>query len=87
MQWTDKTPEPAPLPHSCMKSGDLNPDLELTVRPASNERQWQYFLLSFGYHTNRPHEECLEKWPREALELARKKLNEFEAQLSEVTDG
>jgi len=90
--WTTETPEPQPV-SSTLERGPVS----LSVAPANKgDRQWQHFLLSFGrYHkdvrdedivseiTENDHAECLRTWPREALRLAREKLNKFEEQLNE----
>ena len=62
--------------------------VRIAVSPANAEKQWQFFILDFGTHSNASHEECLKTWPREAIARARKELDKLEHFLNEEeTDG
>ena len=52
--------------------------VRIAVSAAKDEKQWQFFIVDFGTHSNASHEECLKTWPREAIARARKTLDEFE---------
>lgn len=60
--------------------------VRMSVSAAKDEKQWQFFVLDFGTHSNASHEECLKTWPREAIARARKELDEFENLLDEERD-
>ncbi len=61
-------------------------DLMLSVSPAADSElesgtHWHYFQLAFGRHMDRPQMAGQALWPREAIQIARQKLDEFESQL------
>jgi hypothetical protein len=78
MNWVRETPH---APASCLYSGPVT----LSVRPSDRSEQWQFFSLTFGRHSAARHEGCLHTWPHEAIDRARKALDEFEEQLNERT--
>ena len=72
--------ETKPIPGKSTVNSDC---IGLSISPSQNAPggQYQHLLMSFGVHSERSHEECLESWPREVLKLARKALDDFEAKL------
>ncbi len=79
IQWEYPAPKPKPVPHEAVIS---HGDLRLYVKP-SDSKQWQGLVLSFGKLSEKHHEECLETWPRVAINYARAALDDFEAALNE----
>ena len=81
MNWINET-APQPPRQSSIEHGALR----LSVSPHATDpsrEQWQWCIMSFGSHSKASHEECLESWPREAIALARKELDELETFLTE----
>lgn len=77
INWKTTSPKP-PLPCSVL---DIAP-VHLSVNsPDDGKRQWQHLCISFGKYSEDDHGECLKTWPREALRLAREKLDRFESTL------
>lgn len=56
-------------------------DIRLSINPLDDHRRSQHFGLTFCQFTEADTNSCLETWPREAIALARKKLDEFESRL------
>ena len=78
MEWVQTPVKSPPQPSWELRHGDVR----LSVNPAQlHGQQWQYFSMSFGEFTHRPDPESLAQWPREAITIARKALDEFEAEL------
>ncbi len=60
----------------------VDSNLTLSVQPASdNALTWHYLNLSFGRFEDRSLLDGQRLWPREAIQIARQKLDNFEAQL------
>lgn len=79
MKWTDDAAEPRP------RKARLDTSIDFTISVSDDgETRWQYFMLSFGTHSEEPSTVCLETWPREAIAEARRRLDELEAKLAEV---
>ena len=76
MKWETKQPVMPAVPY---QMGEYGP-VTLTVSPAQSGdgTVWQHLMLSFGVHTERSAEACLQTWPREAIVAARAQLDEFE---------
>jgi hypothetical protein len=55
----------------------------LSVSQEEGEQTWQHLCISFGYFNAGTPEECLESWPRVAIEKAREALDRFEDTLDE----
>lgn len=49
-------------------------------------RQWQWFTLSFGEFSEAPLSECLETWPKRAIQLARQAVRELDRRLQELDE-
>ena len=77
MNWTDEST----MNWSHESTTNKGP-FQLSVGPGSG-RRWQHFTFSFGRHSEAAHEECLKTWPREAIALARKELDDLETLLGE----
>ena len=71
MNWTQE--EPTPREQTILLRRE---DILLSVDGA--DRHWQHFMLSFGVFSEATTEECKATWPREAIAVARRKLDEFE---------
>lgn len=78
MTW--KTTKPTQIPADSVIQ---TPDVRLSVGPAhgTTPEQWQYLDMTFGAHSMRSHNECLETWPKEAIARARKALDDLETLL------
>jgi len=57
--------------------------VSLTVESLAGRQNLQQFSLYLVRNSNDPIEQCLELWPTEALSLAHKALDAFEAHLKE----
>ncbi len=82
MKWETVSPKPQPktLPHSRIKVGEVRLSVTEGLGGEDNNRQWQYFDLSFGEFSNESHDACCVTWPKEAIAKARKLLDELEKQ-------
>lgn len=78
-KWEEITPK-TPVRSARLAAGSI----QLNIEQKPNGENWQYFQLSFGRNAKADHDACREAWPREALEIARGRLDEFERQLGEV---
>jgi hypothetical protein len=56
-------------------------DIMLAIDEDEDGRQWEYVALSFGQFKKDSLEGCQKTWPREAIRLVRKALDDFEATL------
>jgi len=71
-------------PYELSVTLNVDSELRLNVAPASKNGEimtWHYFQLHFGRIIERPVSDGLNLWPREAIEIARQKLDALEAQL------
>jgi hypothetical protein len=57
----------------------------VSISPACNgtPQNWQYIDVSLGEFSPTSMEDCQIYWPKRAIELARKALDDFEASLNE----
>jgi len=60
-----------------------NGELHISVTPSPSEpgRQWCYFDLPFGIHSDESPEECCKLWPRMVVEKLREVADQLEAKL------
>jgi hypothetical protein len=72
--WNTTTSKP--LRTSVSDDGCIRLSLEET-----KDHVWQFMLIAFGETSDKLHAECLTTWPREAIRIAREKLDAFEASL------
>lgn len=77
MNWDNQTP------HVRQSFVYFNGVIRMSVSDAESDpnKRWQHFQFSFGESSPNSIDECKATWPREALALARKALDEFEATL------
>ena len=78
MEWENEKPKPT-SERSTLDGDDIRITIE---RKVSEDRNWQYFGLVFSEYSQRDHEACQMQWPRQAIATARKRLDEFEAELN-----
>ena len=80
MKWELHKPEPK-VPFRVLEIGGVR----LTISDACDDptQRWQYLSFTVGRHTRDSMDQCMEKWPREALAHAQAALDEFEAALAE----
>ena len=77
LKWKTEVPEPRAL------RSEMNyKNLTLSISPANHhghpDELWQWISLSLGEHREASMGACQETWPKEAIALARKLLDEFE---------
>lgn len=78
MMWQKRVPEVAER-HE-ISAGPVT----LAISEASSRNYgtyWQHVCVSLGAFSDGTLEACLEGWPKQAISMARKALDEFEAQL------
>ena len=78
-RWTREIP--AAVVRHVLSAGPLT--LSITPGVGRDTRCWQFVLLSLGQHTERPVDQCIGEWPREAIRLLRAAIDELEATLNE----
>ena len=57
--------------------------LSVRERCGSNKR-WQFAMISVGEFSEAPLDECLETWPKRAIQLAHQVVNELVHKLKEL---
>ena len=77
MKWETEQPKTEPAARKQIHTGPFY----LTVEVQPDGSVWQYMSYSTGKLVTRQFETCGEKWPREAIALAREALSELEAKL------
>ncbi len=79
--WKTEIPKAQPVVRTEARHGYVN----LSLSPATNGdgTTWQYLSMSFGEFSEDDVESCQGTWPRTAIDLARKQLDEFEQFLNE----
>jgi hypothetical protein len=76
MKWIkDEVPPVKPGDGFLLYHGDIRLSVNL------KDRHWQHFGISFGAFSEKTTDECKATWPREAIAEARRKLDEFEAEM------
>ncbi len=75
--WTEIESTPRPPRKAEMCLGDLT----LSVTRDAEERQWLWFALNISQFDDRAFDACKAEWPAEAIAIARRKLDELEAEL------
>jgi hypothetical protein len=84
MTWKSRQPTLQPI----RSTWETDDGIHLSVSYEADQGQWwQYCALTFGAHTHQCHDSCLEKWPTEAIRIAREKLDKFEQKLNEEGKG
>ena len=73
--WKTEPPQPK-YDRAVFDDGDIH----LAIMTHNGE-QAQHISVSVCRFSDQSREKCMETWPREAIRLARQKLNAFEAQL------
>ncbi len=60
---------------------------DLSVKERSDgDRQWQLLTLTVGEFTEAPFEECIETWPRRAVQVARQAISELDRRLKAIDE-
>ena len=79
MEWKRVIPETQPAYRVDRR------DFSFSIKDDYSGGYWQHFMLSFCCGTERSLGECQREWIREAISIARQKLDELESQLD--SDG
>ena len=81
MEWTREPPTPKPDRKCSIHCGGVM--LSVSESAEDEGKIWQYLAYSNGAFSGLTFEQCLETWPRLAIQLAREALNELELKLSQ----